>query len=959
MNKILQKCKGGVSKSLFLSLSVVLCLVAKGAWADEDSSASGSSSSKEITYVCWDGTPGYATYGYGEDPTSLFLSESERQSGDKWCCAQSNTPYVIFEASEGGKLKGYTIKTANDNESEYGRNPKTWTLFGSKDYGTAENPTWEVITTVTNDDVLQDVNFTSYEYKLEEPSTKYYRYFKWVISENKGAQAMQVSELKLDLETCPHEKDGKSTLTYIKDVAANCKWAAHKLYHCSLCDLDVKKFTGTELGPHDLEYVPSTATCQKKGYAAYYLCKTCKRMYKDENAKQDFYRSDKEKSFGYSDHHFVDGYCEYCGKGETKTSGDFQYTINKNTQEVTIVKYTGNASSVKFPSEIDGTPVTTIGAGRDESSSTIGEEQRVFPYGVPVQQVVIPSSVKKINAYAFMNASVSEITFEENMSSSKDLSIEGQAFSCSYIEKIELPARTLKIGDYAFQSCRNLKEVKLDFTPNDDAPTTIGSNIFGYPGEVDGFPDDLVISVDKSLEEGYKNMNGLSTYRDYINREITQYGDFRYSVNDGTVTITKYKGQDENVEIPASINGMKVTAIDASSFSNNRYITSVTIPASVETIGDRAFSDCRSLKNVNFAENGKLQKIGESAFKYSIIEQVTLPASVTYIGDAAFYHYKSYLKEVNMLGETPPTLNGRDVFGDSYSSSDYTIYVGSEEIAETYKSSNSWYFYKDKIQVKEGGFSTTTTITDENGSTQGCTLKPATYEREKLTYTRQFSQAGQYATICLPFSVSAQQAAEVFEGVWTFTDDDVKFITRSSDGKYTLHFSAYDEHDGLKANQPYYVKLKSNVQEVSFTNYKEESLTIEPSTLVDAKVYDETTGEVVDGITISAYGNFLNLTDGEYYTFNADGTFGKSSYVYPYRMYLAITTKNVQASAPAFFSIGIGGNGTTGINGVTNGTKATDGKVYNLSGQLINAKGDVKGLPKGIYVKNGKKFVVK
>jgi len=493
MNKFLQKCKG-VSKSLFLSLSVVLCLVAKGAWADEDSSASGSSSSKEITYVCWDGTPGFATYGYGEDPTSLFLSASERKDGDKWCCPQSNNPYVIFEASEGGKLKGYTIKTANDNERERNRNPKTWTLYGSKNYGSADEPTWEVITTVTDDEILEDKNFTSYEYKLDEPSTKYYRYFKWVISANKGNQAMQVSELKLDLETCPHQKDGKSTLTYVKDVEANCKWPAHKLYHCSLCDLDVKEFTGTELGAHDLEYVPSNATCQKRGYKAHYLCKICKRMYKDAEGKEDFYRKDLA-TLATVDHNFVNGYCTYCGKGETKTSGNFQYTVDKNTQEVTIVKYTGYESSVTFPSEIEGNPVTTIGAGVDESSMSGSEDARVFSYENYLSQVVIPSSVKTINTNAFMFAQVSEVTFEESMNpSDKDLAIADRAFTNSYIEKIELPARTLSIGNGAFESCRNLKEVKLGFKPTDPTPTTIGNNVFGHPDDPYSISQDLIIS---------------------------------------------------------------------------------------------------------------------------------------------------------------------------------------------------------------------------------------------------------------------------------------------------------------------------------------------------------------------------------------------------------------------------------------------------------------------------------
>ena len=38
---------------------------------------------------------------------------------------------------------------------------------------------------------------------------------------------------------------------------------------------------------------------------------------------------------------------------------------------------------------------------------------------------------------------------------------------------------------------------------------------------------------------------------------------------------------------------------------------------------------------------------------------------------------------------------------------------------------------------------------------------------------------------------------------------------------------------------------------------------------------------------------------------------------------------------------------------------AADGKVYNLNGQAVNNNGSLDGLPKGIYIVNGKKYVVK
>lgn len=55
-------------------------------------------------------------------------------------------------------------------------------------------------------------------------------------------------------------------------------------------------------------------------------------------------------------------------------------------------------------------------------------------------------------------------------------------------------------------------------------------------------------------------------------------------------------------------------------------------------------------------------------------------------------------------------------------------------------------------------------------------------------------------------------------------------------------------------------------------------------------------------------------------------------------------------------TIGIG-DGTTGINVINAEVDADGGKVYNLAGQYVG--NSTNGLGKGIYIRNGKKFVIK
>ena len=65
-------------------------------------------------------------------------------------------------------------------------------------------------------------------------------------------------------------------------------------------------------------------------------------------------------------------------------------------------------------------------------------------------------------------------------------------------------------------------------------------------------------------------------------------------------------------------------------------IREVVIGNGVTSIGNYAFSECRALESVTFAEGSKLESIGECAFVSTRLTSVEIPASVTSIGDYAF-----------------------------------------------------------------------------------------------------------------------------------------------------------------------------------------------------------------------------------------------------------------------------------------------------------------------------------
>lgn len=88
--------------------------------------------------------------------------------------------------------------------------------------------------------------------------------------------------------------------------------------------------------------------------------------------------------------------------------------------------------------------------------------------------------------------------------------------------------------------------------------------------------------------------------------EASPAEDFETEENDVGVTITKYKGNDDNVIIPAEINGKPVTEIaeqyNVGAFSG-KSIKSVVIPEGVTTINSNAFNSCKNLTDIEFPES--------------------------------------------------------------------------------------------------------------------------------------------------------------------------------------------------------------------------------------------------------------------------------------------------------------------------------------------------------------------
>ena len=157
-------------------------------------------------------------------------------------------------------------------------------------------------------------------------------------------------------------------------------------------------------------------------------------------------------------------------------------------------------------------------------------------------------------------------------------------------------------------------------------------------------------------------------------------GDWEFQLLDNEVTITKYIGEGGNVVIPESIYGCPVTKLEKSLFydyynpeitsikiqakvseipdtfaGGQKKLTHVTLPEGVESIGERAFTECESLQAIELPST--LKNLSDNAFsKCTSLSSVKLPEGIESVGGGCFAY--TAITEMD-LSNVSVTLNKR------------------------------------------------------------------------------------------------------------------------------------------------------------------------------------------------------------------------------------------------------------------------------------------------------------
>lgn len=205
-------------------------------------------------------------------------------------------------------------------------------------------------------------------------------------------------------------------------------------------------------------------------------------------------------------------------------------------------------------------------------------------------------------------------------------------------------------------------------------------------------------------------------------REDTNY---EYTEENGSIVLTEYKGDYENIIVPSQIDSKPVKAIRGA-FLNNQTVKNVKVsdgievidymafygcislvkvklPDSVKTIGHAAFLGCMSLERIDIGSS--VEEIMPFAFSdCTFLKNITLPQGLLFIGENAFSRCRhledlTIPSSVEVIGGV--TQEKGEGNTDQRGSTERTSFDGCERLKLKIADDNPWYAYEDGKIIKK------------------------------------------------------------------------------------------------------------------------------------------------------------------------------------------------------------------------------------------------------------------
>ncbi|OHE41393.1 MAG: hypothetical protein A2Y16_01540 [Tenericutes bacterium GWF2_57_13] len=381
-------------------------------------------------------------------------------------------------------------------------------------------------------------------------------------------------------------------------------------------------------------------------------------------------------------------------------TSDADYAYDIVDEAAVITHYLGDDADVTIPTQLGGYPVRVIGANAFENNATIVNlvipagvtdiRQYAFYRCSVLRSVHIPGSVLTLGIYAFSecgqlatlaiadglvsigmrafmgDASLTDVVLPQSVKNIGTATFAncaglvsillpaevdsfgnsvfwgcsslvtvvlpdgiqgidyGSFYHCVSLISVDLPTSVVRIGNIAFSGCTTLTEILIRASV-----ATIGNDAFAgcslltIFAEVESQPVGWSASWNPSSRPVVWSCSGTA-------------GLIYSLTGEGTYAVSGYVGTSLLVVIPASHEGIPVTAIAPEAFKDNFAITSVSMADSITAIGTHAFYHCASLASIELSS--QLLTIGDEAFTLtSSLQTIAIPATVTTLGFLPFF----------------------------------------------------------------------------------------------------------------------------------------------------------------------------------------------------------------------------------------------------------------------------------------------------------------------------------
>ena len=518
---------------------------------------------------------------------------------------------------------------------------------------------------------------------------------------------------------------------------------------------------------------------------------------------------------------------------------------------------------------------------------------------------------------------------------------------CTGLTSVTIPNTVTTIGGQAFQNCKGLTSVTIP-----ESVTSIGSYAF------EGCSGSLTVNCSLSYDGTIESFYGSSFNSLIIGKNVTSIGISEFSTISGLESITVesentiYDSRNNcNAIIKTSTNylisGCKntvipnsVTGIAYEAFYGCTGLTSISVPNSVTSIQPGAFMNCTGLTSISLPNS--VTSIQSGTFmNCTSLASVTFPNSVTSIEDDAFRDC-SALTNVKVDRETPPSIYSRTFTN----SANATLYVPAGSKA-AYEAADYWKDFKRIIECIDGdvngdGESDVVDVVDIARYVVGT---PAETFVEILADINNNGEVNIADAVCLVNDIAGDQnfAKPMGSPRKPETTSDALMLTEGSNGlslllenqrDYTaFQFDLYVP-EGMDVMQMMLNAQRKQKHQLLYNKVEEGHWRV-AALSTSNRTFADNSGELLS-FTLAGNANG-DVVVSDIHFFTPDGE--------------DCTFNDIRLQA------GI----VTDIQTAGNPQQTTDHPdVYDLSGRKIeNSKWSNRQLPKGIYIVNGKKVIIK